>query len=98
MAEWKKIETNLNFWKPEKVGDEIEGEVLSRENDEQFGMQMDIKTPSGEVFRLPSHKQLQNRLREVKIGSSIKAVLVEELPPKVRGHNPTKIYDVFVKE
>lgn len=97
MAEWKEIETNMNIWKPEKPGEEIEGEVISKENDETFGLQVEIKTPSGENFKLPSHRALQSRLRDVKVGDYVKAQLTEELPPKIRGHNPTKIYKVFVK-
>lgn len=94
--EWKKQEGS-NFWSPDEVGQEIEGNVTDIRDDDQFGRQYSIATKDGKIV-LPSHKVLQNRMLDAKIGTIVKVVFKGEEPPKLKGHKPTKLYEVFFGE
>lgn len=94
--EWKEIEDS-NFWNPEKEGEEIEGIIISIQN-EEFGIKVTLETKDKKNIILPSHKVLQNRLSNCKAGDVIKVIFKGKELPKIKGHNPTNIYKVFVKE
>lgn len=92
MAEqWKKQETQ--FWEPEKEGDELIGDVTDiREGD--FGKQYEVK--NGEAsYVTPSHKVLQNRMAKAEVGTKVKIVFTGTEEPTKKGHNPTKMYEVY---
>jgi hypothetical protein len=93
---WKEVEDS-NFWNPEKEEDSIEGIIIKSEKDD-YGIKVTIETNDKKQIVLPSHKVLQNRLQGTKIGDLIKVVFVKKELPKVKGHNPTNIYKVFIKE
>lgn len=94
--EWTEVESRLNMWLPEGVGDMLVGEVVAK-RDGSYGTQWMIKTEDGEYWT-PSHKVLQNRMNEVPIGSTVKIERLADLPPKVRGQNPTMMYRVSIKK
>jgi len=91
---YKKVESVSTFWKPVSVGEEIEGEVIYVDKDD-FGLVIKIKSGNDEVT-LPSHKVLQNRLNGVKVRDFVKVQFTGEELPKIKGNNPTKIYDVWI--
>jgi len=93
---WKKQE-GPPMWMPEKEGEELTG-VVTDVLDGLYGAQYMIK-PAGEeeLIKTPSHKVLVNRMAEVKKGDMVKLVFVEEQPPAVKGQNPTKMYEVYIK-
>lgn len=90
--EWEKQETEM--WLPEKEGDELIGEVTDIVEG-AYGFQYTIKKKDGKETRTPSHKVLQSRMSNVGKGDMVKIVYKGEEAPKVKGQNPTKIYEVF---
>lgn len=90
----EKIE-GLNIWLPDAIGDKLIGLVKKIETDGQFGIQAVIKQDSGREILTPSHKWLQNCLRQISIGDEIEIVFEGEEPPKVKGQSPTKKYNVY---
>ena len=91
---YTKVEGSTTFWKPDGVGEEIEGEVIYVDKDD-FGLVVRIKSGNDEVT-LPSHKVLQNRLSAVKVRDFVKIQYTGEELPKIKGNNPTKMYDVWI--
>jgi len=88
--------TGGNWWMPEKEGEIIEGELVDK-REGNYGVEYILNTESGHIT-LPSHRVLQARLEQVEIGKFVSVTYIEELPPKIRGHNPTKVYKVLVEE
>lgn len=97
MSEWKKQESG-DIWLPVKDGEELIGEVTDLMTEGVYGNQLMIKKEDGSLIATPSHKVLQNRIREVKKGDTIKIVYTGEELPKIKGNNPTKMYDVYIDE
>jgi hypothetical protein len=95
--ERKKIE-GLNIWIAEKVGDKLKGLIKKIDNDAQFGIQDTIKMENGKEILTPSHKWLQNCLRQLKVGDLVEIEYEGEEPPKVKGQSPTKKYTVYLLE
>lgn len=93
---WKEIES-AGFWKPEKEGDILEGEIASINTEGKYGTQYGIKTSDGKIVNTPSHRVLQNRLASLKVGNKVRIVFECEELPQVKGQNPTKIYRVYTK-
>ena len=93
---YKKIEQQL--WNAEDDGEEIEGTISSINKDGVFGAEYSLKKNDGTIVLLPAHKVLQNRLVSCVVGDKIKVVFVKEEAPKIKGHNPTRLYDVFKDE
>ena len=93
--EYEKLE-GAGIWLPDKVEEELQGEVTDI-SEGLYGLQYTVKDTSGEQ-RTPSHKVLQARLQKVKVGDTIKIVFKGTQPPKVRGQNPTSMYEVFRKK
>jgi len=93
---WEKQELG-SYWKPEAAGEEQIGVIDKIEDNEQFGKQYTIKqAETGDIVTLPSHKVLQNRLVNAIVGSKVKIVYTGEELPKVKGNNPTKMYEVYL--
>lgn len=86
------------IWMPAEDGDELLGEVTHIDTEGLYGTQYVIKKDDGEEVRTPSHKVLQNRMQKAKVGTSVKIVFTGTEAPKIRGQNPTCMYDVFFKE
>jgi len=91
---YEKVESVSNFWKPDSVGEEIEGEIISLEQDD-FGLRIKMKVGNDEIT-LPSHKVLQSRLRDAKVLDFVKIQYTGEELPKIKGQNPLKLYDVWI--
>jgi len=92
---WKKQEGNGGFWNPEKIGDEVVG-VVAEINKGLYGNQYRIVKDDKSEILTPSHKALQAKMAVVKENDRVKIVFIGEDLPKVKGQNPTKLYDVFV--
>jgi len=97
VEEWEEVTSQLNIWLPDSYGQSLTGEIMEK-RDGTYGPQWLIKTEAGEEFWTPSHKVLQARLNNVQIGSTVKLERIEDLPPKIRGQNPTTMYKVLVKK
>lgn len=93
---WEEVKES-NFWNPEKEGDSVEGIIVAMETD-NFGLRVTIEAPDKSTIILPSHKVLQTRLKNCKIGEQIKVIFEKTDLPKIKGHNPTKIYKVLKKK
>lgn len=94
MAEWEKQES-ANFWQPEKKGDEIVGKVTEVITDGTYGVQYVILTDGGKEVMTPSHKVLQSRMKKAKVGTKVRIIYADKEPPKVKGQNPTEMYEVY---
>lgn len=92
---WEEVKES-NFWNAEKEGDSVEGIIVAMETD-NFGLKVTIETADKKTIILPSHKVLQSRLKNCKIGEQIKVIYEKTELPKIKGHNPTKIYKVLKK-
>jgi len=92
---WEEV-ADSNYWNPEKEGDEVEG-VITSINKDDFGLKVTIEN-KGKAIVLPSHKVLQNRLQNCKVGDMIKVIFEKKELPKIKGHNPTNIYKVLTKK
>lgn len=94
---WEEVKGESNLWLPSNPGEAIEGVIVSMEK-KQFGIQTIIETKDQKQIALPSHKVLQNRLSNCKVGELIKVIFEKEELPKVRGQNPMKVYKVLTKK
>ncbi len=86
------------IWLPEKEKEELEGEVTHINTEGLYGVQYTIKKSDGDEVLTPSHKVLQNRMQKAEKGTKVKIVFTGTEPPKIRGQNETKMYDVFFDE
>ncbi len=86
------------IWLPEKEDEELEGEVTHVNREGLYGVQYTIKKADGEEILTPSHKVLQNRMQKAEVGTKVKIVSKGTEPPKIRGQNPTSIYEVYFME
>jgi len=93
---YKEVE-GVQFWNPETENEELAGQVMNKlEGD--FGFQWEIVKSDGSKIRTPSHKVLQNRMLDVKVGQRVLIHYEGKEAPKKKGNNPTSMYRVFVKE
>lgn len=95
--EWEKQE-GAGIWLPSEENEELVGEIVNINTEGAYGSQYSIKKDDGEEILTPSHKVLQNRLIKAKTGDKVKLVYKGEEPPSIKGNNPTKIYEVFIKK
>lgn len=97
MAEdkWQEVKGSQGIWLPSKPLDSIEGAIIALAQG-QYGVQATIETAQG-VMITPSHKVLQARLTECKIGDFVKIVFEREELPTVKGRQGTKIYKLMKK-
>lgn len=85
----------LNIWTPKSKGDELVGEVVKVDKEATYGIQFTVKTDKGEEILTPSHKYLQNRMKDAEVGTKVKIVYDGQQPAQVKGNSPTEIYKVF---
>lgn len=78
------------FWKPEKIGDTIEGEYIGCEEG-KYGFEYVLKTSEGEKV-LPAHRVLQAKMEDLKVGWYI-WIEVSGYQQNKKG-NPTTLYKV----
>lgn len=89
---WEDIKGSSDIWLPEKVGDAIEGTITEIKNG-LYGVQAVIVNGDNEWIT-PSHKVLQNRISECKVGDYVRITYERDELPSIKGRNPTKIYSV----
>lgn len=94
-TEWEEVKGNSDIWLPE-VGDSIKG-VIVEKREGIYGIQAIIETSEGTRHTTPSHKVLQNRLADCKVGDEVKIRLERQELPTIKGRQGTKIYKVFKK-
>ena len=96
---WKEQTSgDLNIWLPTKLGEELVGSVIEAKEAGKYGRQLVIKDEVGKEITTASHKVLQARLANIKVGDKVKIVYDGEQPARVRGENPIKMYRVFKEE
>jgi len=79
-----------------KKGDSIEGTLEGIEEGKQFGNKVfKIKDTSGELWAVFGTAVLETNMNGVPIGSEVKIIFTGEQPPKKKGQNPLKLFDVF---
>jgi hypothetical protein len=94
-----------NWFKFEKVGDKIAGEVVEMYETEDKGnfpgqRVFALKQPNGDVINVGLKRTsdyLMQRTKNVKLGDLLGAEFKAEIPPKVKGNNPAKSIEVYVK-
>ena len=62
---WERIPSDLNLWKPKRVGEAFEGMVISTNPKGKYGLQVKMVDEHGVLFTMPSHMVLQNRMEGV---------------------------------
>ena len=97
LDKWQEVESEIEYWRPEQIGDTLIGTVLEKIEGE-FGPQYKLEKEDGKTALTPSHRVLQSRMSGVALGTKVKIFFESELQPKVRGQNPTKIYKVFLEK
>lgn len=86
-----------SIWLPLDVKEVLEGTVKEI-NEGEYGKQYTIEKENGEMLVTPSHRALVGRMVKVKVGDTVRLTFTGEELPKVKGHNPTKLYKVEVEE
>lgn len=86
---------SAGIWIPQKVGDELEGEVTSIDQGD-YGKQYTVKKENGDEVKTPSHKVLQSRAVKIVVSDKVKFVYLGEEPPSIKGYSPTRMYDVLI--
>jgi hypothetical protein len=97
MGKWKK-QKDLNIWQPTNPEDELVGEVISITESRFGGYQYCIKQDDESMIITPSHKVLQNRIIDAKVGTRVKIVFIGYEKPTTKGYSPMAMYDVFFEE
>lgn len=91
----RKVENKI--FKFEKKGDEIEGELISKETGSNYGNEVyKIDTTDG-VFIVFGTSVLQSQMVEAKIGKQVRIVYQGEKKNEKKGQNPIKLFDVYVE-
>jgi len=91
----RKVENKI--FKFEKKGDEIEGELISKETGSNYGNEV-YKIDTGEgVFIVFGTSVLQSQMTEAKIGKAVRIVYQGEKKNEKKGQNPIKLFDVYVE-
>jgi len=89
---WEDVKGNSSMWKPEKIGEAIEGTITELKNG-LYDVQAVIVNGDQE-WTTPSHKVLQSRIGACKIGDYVRITYEKDELPTVKGRNPTKIYSL----
>lgn len=87
---YEEVIAESNIWIPVVDGEQIEGTVIDK-IEGQYGIQLVLNSEGNEI-KTPSHKVLQARLEKIEKGDKIRITYKGEVPPSIRGQNPTKIY------
>lgn len=97
MNEWEEqtIEgVDERYWYPERVGETLQGVVITIENDQFENKIYLIETEDKRQLITPSHKVLTLKLKNVEVGNLVRIVYTGERAGK-QGKNATKQYDVW---
>ena len=86
------------IWLLKEEKEELEGEVTHINREGLYGVQYTIKKADGDEVLTPSHKVLQNRMQKAIVGTKVKIVYTGSEAPKIRGQNPTEMYEVYFDE
>lgn len=89
----EKIESQLEFWKPEHKGQELSGEYVDTFAG-NFGEQVVILALDDKKYVTPSHGFLVNLLRECVIGDQLRIVYDGDGKAK-KGQTAPKLYSVY---
>ena len=104
---WEEVELVAEkYWKPEKIGDNIEGNVFEIVKDDWNNdrIVLDLGDDAeGNLITttLPAHAQLRSFIPKLKIGDYIKVELVKQIAPtaeqleKQPDRSPTNIYKLM---
>ena len=87
----KKVESTVRYWNASKEGEQVVG-ILQSSYEGQFGMCYLINT-GDEVVGTPSHKFLQNQLREVPSGSMVR-ITYQGVGEAKKGQSAPQLYTV----
>lgn len=104
---WEEVEPVAadKYWKPEKIGDDIEGNVFEIVkddwNNERIVLDLGDDAEGNLITTtLPAHAQLRSFIPKLKIGEYIRVELVKQIEPtekqleKQPDRSPTNIYKV----
>lgn len=92
---FKKIDPNA--WKPEKVGDMIEGVLVKAEPSQSYDNKVyGIQTSDGAQFVVFGTTVLDNRMGYVRVGDTVR--IVYQGTEKNKKNQPTKLFDVFLSD
>ncbi|MBR0059348.1 MAG: hypothetical protein IJP99_08475 [Methanobrevibacter sp.] len=103
---WKEVEKGPEeigrYWKPEKKGDCIEGNIY-KFVDGDYGKQIDLyrgMTEDGEydLCQLPAHADLKRTYRDLEVGDYIRVEVVEVKEPQGKAKYGKIIYKVLKDE
>lgn len=94
-----------NWFKFEKVGDKIAGEVVEiyeTEDKAQFPGQrvFVLKKADGDTVNVGLKRNsdyLMQRSKNVKVGDILGVEFKAEIPPKVKGNHPAKSIEIYIK-
>lgn len=86
------------IWLPQKEKEELVGEVTHINREGLYGVQYTIKKSDDDEALTPSHKVLQNRMAKAVVGTKVKIIFTGTEAPKIRGQNPTSMYEVYFDE
>lgn len=95
MAEWKE-QVGVEIWEP-TPGEQVEG-TIQEAQEGPYGAYYIILRADGSKIRTPSHKVLQSRLVNAKVGDKVRIVAGEKEPPKIKGHQHTQLYRVWLEK
>lgn len=97
-ADFEKQKGSLGtIWLPDEKGETLKGEVLAIEEIGDYGKSYLIKKDDNTEIRTPSHKVLQSGMNGAKVGDMVGIVYTHSELPTVKGRNPTRMYDVYIK-
>ena len=92
--EWKELTGSR--WNPTTEGEEIGGCVVHIETEQNGKVYTISYNAKGDTIITPAHRVLQDRMISVKVGDVVNIIYKGEVPSKVQGKNPTKIYKVLI--
>jgi len=96
MNEWKKVEDTI--FKFEKEGDLVEGKLVDKQHGSTYDNEVyKVEQKDKSVVTVFGTTVLDSQLRLVDIGQEIKIVFSGTKPPKRKGHNPLKLFEVYSK-
>lgn len=89
--------TSGEFWKPENVGDSIEGKLVAVRKGNYEGNVYDIEMADGKVKTAPASVFLSNRIKTTDVGKEIRIVFDGLVQSKVKGRQPARSFKVFFR-
>ena len=95
-GKWEEVGGSSGMWMPVKVGDSVEGVIVELKQG-LYGVQAVLKLVDNSLLTTPSHKVLQARLANCKIGDEVKISFEKEELPTIKGRQGTKIYKLLKK-